>query len=52
MKGYNGLHATFVIYDDEPSQIHARFGECACADIFLLANEPRDLQKAQLNHGA
>lgn len=40
-------HVTYVKYDDDNEKIHARFGKCACHDLFVLTNVPRDLSQAK-----
>lgn len=35
----------YVKYDNE-TKIHARFGKCACSDIFWCHDCPRDIKKA------
>ena len=38
----------YIKYDKDNQRIHARFGKCACGDVFLLTDQPRDLTKSRI----
>lgn len=38
----------YVKYDNDNNKIYARFGKCACTDIFLCTDCDRDVKKAKI----
>ena len=38
----------YIKYDNNNTKIHARFGKCACGDIFLCDDCPRDPKQAYI----
>ena len=39
----------YIKYDNDNNKIHARFGKCACADVFIKTDESRDLTKSHIS---
>lgn len=40
----------YIKYDNDNNKIYARFGKCACGDIFLYTDTPRDPSKAMITN--
>ena len=40
----------YIKYDNDDGKIYARFGKCACGDIFVCSDKPRNLKKAMIQN--